>query len=132
MSFENLTNDNILIYAIKSYDKPVYVKSELHDDMKHFSYVRRLLRRYRQCGELRERLILNHLIMVSNMFGVPASVRLLYFHVRPEDYGILKTFLLFLNFMPDLVTGIRGRNIRSSDLILDPIIVHALRKIKPI
>ena len=127
----NLTPDTVMIYAVKVYDKPIYVRSELADDMKHFSYLRRLFRRYTQYGELKERLILNHLIIVYNLFGLPAATRLLFYHIRPEDYGILKTFLVFLNYMPTSVHGINGKTIVSSELKLDSNIVQILRTIKP-
>lgn len=126
----DLNPDTVMIYAIKTYDKPTYIKSELKEDLKHLSYVRRLFRRYHQYGELRERLILNHIVILYNIFGVPAATRLLFYHVRPEDHAILKTFLIFLNYMPDTVTGIRGKNIRSTDLQVDKTIVDVLRKIK--
>lgn len=126
----NLTPENIMIYAIKSYDKPTYIKSELHDDLKHLSYTRRLFRRYHQYGELRERLILNHIVILYNIFGVVAATRLLFYHVREEDHAILKTFLLFLNYMPPKVEGIRGRTICSDDLQVDPLVVDLLRRIR--
>jgi len=126
----NLTPDTVMIYAIKMYEKPTYVKSELAEDLKHFSYLRRLFRRYQQYGELRERLILNHLIIVYNIFGVPAATRLLFYHIRPEDYAILKTFLLFLDKMPEHVYGINGQTIHSNTLFPDPTVIDALRKIK--
>lgn len=128
--FENLTRDNVLIYAVKAYDKPSMVQSEFLDDMRHFSYVRRLLRRYRQYGELRERLILNHLIILYNLFGIPAAGRLLYFYVRTEDYNILKTFLVFLDRQPDVVYGINGKDILSSDLHIDAPVGIVLRTIR--
>ncbi len=126
----NLTPDTVMIYAVKVYDKPSYVRSELADDMKHFSYLRRLFRRYTQYGELRERLILNHLIIVYNLFGVPAATRLLFYHIRPEDYSILKTFLSFLNYMPQFVHGINGKTIVSNDLKFDEKIIESLKNIK--
>lgn len=126
----DLTPENILIYAVKAYERPTYIKSELKEDLKHLSYVRRLFRRYHQYGELRERLILNHIVILYNIFGVPAATRLLFYHVRPEDHAILKTFLLFLNYMPEKVNGIKSVTIVSSDLQVDPIIVDALRKLK--
>jgi len=126
----NLTPETVMIYAVKAYDKPAYVRSELADDMKHFSYLRRLFRRYTQYGELRERLILNHLIIVYNLFGVPAATRLLFYHIRPDDYRILKTFLSFLNYMPVAVHGIQGKTILSNDIELDNTIIEALKKIK--
>ena len=129
--YENLTSENVMLYSLKTYDKPLYVRSELADDMKHFSYLRRLFRRYTQYGELKERLILNHLIIVYNLFGVPAATRLLFYHIRPEDYGILKTFLVFLNYMPASVYGIKGKTIISRELKLDNKIVDVLKTIKP-
>jgi len=128
--FENVNKDTVGLYAAKAYDKPSMVQSEFIDDLRHFSYVRRLLRRYRQYGELRERLILNHLIILYNLFGVPAATRLLYYHVRPEDYGILKTFLVFLERQPDKILGINGCDIHSTDYPLDPHIVEILRTIR--
>lgn len=126
----DLTPDTVMIYAVKSYDKPTYIKSELQEDLKHLSYVRRLFRRYHQYGELRERLILNHIVILYNIFGVPAATRLLFYHTRQDDYTILKTFLVFLSYMPERVHGINGNTIHSSDLQVDPIIADALRKIK--
>jgi hypothetical protein len=125
-----LTPDTVMIYAVKAYEKPTYIKSELADDLKHFSYLRRLFRRYNQYGELRERLILNHLIIVYNIFGVPAATRLLFYHTRPEDYAILKTFLVFLDKMPDCIYGINGSTIESNLLVPDPVIVQSLRAIR--
>lgn len=126
----DLNPETVMIYAVKSYDKPNFVKSELHDDLKHLSYVRRLFRRYHQYGELRERLILNHIVILYNIFGVVAATRLLFYHVREEDHAILKTFLLFLNYMPLKVEGIRGRAILSDDLQVDPLVVDVLREIR--
>ncbi len=129
-SLIDLTPDTVMIYAIKAYERPTYIKSDLKEDLKHLSYVRRLFRRYHQYGELRERLILNHIVILYNIFGVPAATRLLFYHTRPEDYAILKTFLVFLNYMPDRVTGIQSKTILSSDLQPDPVVIEALRKIK--
>lgn len=127
---DDLTPDSWLIYAIKAYDRPTYIKSELKEELKHLSYVRRLFRRYHQYGELRERLILNHLMIIYNIFGLPAATRLLFFHTRPEDHGMLKTFLVFLNYMPEMIHGINGKTIKRADLDDDVVILEALRKIK--
>lgn len=127
---DDLTPESWLIYAIKAYDRPTYIKSELKEDLKHLGYVRRLFRRYHQYGELRERLILNHLMIIYNIFGLPAATKLLFFHTRPEDHGMLKTFLSFLNYMPALIHGINGKTIRASELVDDATILDALGKIK--
>lgn len=126
----DLNPDTVMIYAVKCYDKPTYIMSDLKEDLKHLSYVRRLFRRYHQYGELRERLILNHIMILYNIFGTPAATRLLFYHVRTEDHAVLKTFLEFLNYMPEVVFGIRGQHIWSSDLQIDMIAVDALRKIR--
>ena len=65
MSFDNLTEDNVMLYAIKAYDKPNCIMSEFSEDMKRFNYLKRLFRRYRKHNEMRERLVLNHLSVES-------------------------------------------------------------------
>ena len=100
--FEKLTNDNITMFAIKHYDNPQCEgEVEFHDDMKRFKYIKRLLRKYQDSGELKERLILNHLIVVFNVFGAEAGSTLLLFKLEPEFWSILKTFMVFLNMLPD-------------------------------
>ena len=126
---ENLCDDNFTIYAIKAYDKPNCIISEFEEDLKRLKYVKRLIKRYRVTGELKERLILNHIIILSNVFGVEASVKMLFYKLDKEDFEILKTFLLFLNFMPKIVTGIRGANIHSADITVDLFIAKRLRSI---
>lgn len=130
MSYENLTQENVLLYATRAYDAPNAIVSELKTDLKYFIYVRRLLRRYHQTGELKDRLTFNHLVILYNLFGVPAATRLLYYYVRPEDYAILKTFLVFLGYQPNRIEGIHGLTIHSSDLLIEQTIADALRKIK--
>jgi 5'(3')-deoxyribonucleotidase len=130
MSFENLTNENIMMYAVKAYDKPNCIMSEFKDDMKRFNYLKRLLKRYRKIGEIRERLILNHLLVLYNVFGVEVATRLLFYKIPKEDYSVLKTYLIFLNFMPNMIVGIKGHNIISSDISIDMNIANELRKIK--
>ena len=125
----NLDDDNVLLYAIKAYDKLNYVKSEFEEDYKTFRYVKRLLQRYRSSGELRENLILNHINLIYNLFGVEAGTRLLFFKIDAEDYSSLKTFLVFLNLMPENVRGIRGKDIHTGDISVDMRIADVLRKI---
>ena len=100
--FEKLTNDNIAMFAIKHYDNPQCEgESEFHDDMKRFKYIKRLLRKYNESGELKERLILNHMIVVYNVFGAEAGSTLLLFKIEPELWTVLKTFMVFLNMLPE-------------------------------
>ena len=125
----NLTDDNFLIYAIKCYDNPNCVMSEFEDDLKRLKYIRRLIKRYQVTGDLKERLILNHIIVLSNVFGTEAAVRMLFFKINTEDYYILKTFCMFLNYMPKIIKGIRSKNINSSDITIDLFVANRLRSI---
>jgi len=100
--FEKLTNDNITMFAIKHYDNPQCEgEAEFTDDMKRFKYVKRLLRKYKETGEIKERLILNHLIVIFNVFGAEAGSTLLLFKIEPEFWSILKSFMSFLNMLPE-------------------------------
>ena len=126
---DNLTDDNFLIYAIKCYDNPRCIMSEFEDDLKRLKYIRRLIKRYKSTGDLKERLILNHIIVLSNVFGTEAAVRMLFFKIDSADYHILKTFMLFLNYMPKLVKGIKGKNINSSDITIDLFVASRLKDI---
>ena len=130
MSFENLTDDNMMLYAAKAYDKPNCIMSEFTEDMKKLNYLKRLFRRYRKHGEMRERLILNHIVVLYNLFGPEVTARLLFFSMSKEDYSILKTYLVFLNIMPDRIFGINGTDIISSDIVVDMNIANELRNIK--
>ena len=127
MSFDDLTNDNILIYAVKAYDKPNCIMSEFKEDMKRFNYLKRLFKRYRKIGELREQLVLNHLVVICNVFGPEVATRILFFKMAKDDYSALKTYLLFLSCMPERVKGIKGHDIISSEIPVDMTIADILR-----
>ena len=128
MSFDDLTNDNILLYAAKAYDKPNCIMSEFKEDMKRFNYLKRLFKRYRKVGELREQLVLNHLVVICNVFGPEVATRILFFKMAKDDYSALKTYLLFLSCMPERVKGIKGHDIISSEIPVDMTIADVLRK----
>ena len=130
MSFDNLTSDNIMMYAVKAYDKPNCIMSEFSEDMKRFNYLKRLFRRYRKHNELRERLVLNHLVVLNNVFGPEVMTRLLFYDMAESDYPQLKTYLLFLSCMPEVIRGIKGKDILSSDIEVDMEIANVLRSIK--
>jgi hypothetical protein len=130
MSFDDLNSENYLIYAMKAYEKPNCIMSEFKEDMKRFNYLKRLFRRYRKLGELRERLVINHIIVLYNVFGVEAATRLLFYKMVKDDYASLKTYLLFLNYMPNVVKGIKGSDIISSSIEVDMNIAEVLRAIK--
>ena len=98
--YEKITSANVTMFAIKHYDNPQCEgEKEFHDDMKRFKYIKRLLRKYHETGVLKERLILNHIIIINNLFGPDARVTLLLFKIQREYWETLKAFLLFLNIL---------------------------------
>ena len=100
--FENLTKDNIMMYAIQHYHNPSCEgMSEFNDDMKRFKYIKRLFRKYKETGILKERLLLNHIIVLNNLFGAEASSTLLFFKIEQGHWPELKSFLEFLNIMTE-------------------------------
>ena len=129
MLFNDLNDANVLLYAVKCYEKPNCIQREFDEDYKTFRYIKRLLHRYRLTGEMKERLLLNHLILCQNVFGVEASTRILFLRNSEKDYSALKTFLVYTSVMPNTVKGIRGVDIRSSDIQLDNTIIDILRRI---
>lgn len=126
--FDDLNDDNFLIYAMKAYESPNTILSEFEDDLKRIKYVKRLIKKYKATGDLKERLILNHIIVLSNVFGVEAAVRMLFFKFDDEDYHILKTFLLFLNYMPNIIQSINGQEINTKDVTIDLYVANKLRE----
>jgi hypothetical protein len=121
-----LNDDNFLLYAMNHYDNPqCHSIDEFEDDVKRFLYVKKLFSRYRNSDELRERLILNHIIVLYNVFGDHVT-NMLFFKIEKEDWPILTTFLVYVNRMPDIV---EEHSIKTSDITLDQKVVSALRKI---
>jgi hypothetical protein len=128
--FDDLNDNNFMLYAAKVYDKPNAVMSEFEEDINRILYIKRLLTKYDTSGVLKERLILNHLVILYNVFGVEAATRILFFKLDEEDYKILKPFLMFLNFLPKIVYGIKGKNIITNDIKLDTGAIECLRNLK--
>jgi hypothetical protein len=126
---DNLNNDNFLIYAMKAYDRPNCIMSEFEEDLSRIKYIKRLIKRYKTTRELKERLILNHIIVLSNVFGVEPCVRMLFYKLDKEDYEVLKTFLLFLNYMPRHINGIDGNYYNSADICVDVFVGNKLREL---
>ena len=102
---------------------------KFEEDIKRIKYIKRLIKRYMATGDLKERLILNHIIILSNVFGIEATVRMMIMKTVKSYYPILKTFLVFLNFMPKTVFNIRNANIISADITIDIISTNKLRSI---
>ncbi len=128
--FDNLNDENLLMYAIKCYDTPNCVMSEFHEDYSRIYLLKKLFTKYLNNSELNTRLILNHIVIVYNVFGSEGATRLLFFHLKEEHYPLLKPFLILLNFMPDAVYGIDGVDILSSEISLDEEIVKCLRALE--
>ena len=128
--FDDLNDENFMMYAMKCYITPNCIMSEFESDIKRTKYLKRLFRRYRKLNELREQLVLNHLIVLYNVFGPEVASRLLFFKMSKEDYPALKTYLLFLSCMPDRIKSIRGQDIISSSIPVDMKIADTLRDIK--
>ena len=101
MHFNELNSENFLLFAIKNYENPHAVTKEDFDrDLNHFKYIKRLLRKYKKEGDLKTHLLLNHFIILYNIFG-EAATPMLFFKVEDELWSCVKTFLLFLNKIPD-------------------------------
>ena len=108
---EALNESNFITFAAKHYDNPhCFDDEEFFDDLKRFKYLKKLFKKYQESGQLRERLIINHIIIISNLFGNENAVRMLFLKM-PEYKKELKTFLVFLNIMPEKVKNIGKNNI---------------------
>ena len=101
MNFDELTKDNWIFFAIRNYNNPSSVtKEDFEEDLNRFKYIKRLFRRYETTGELKTHLILNHIILMYNVFD-DAATPLLFFKIEATYWPILKAFLLFLNRLPE-------------------------------
>lgn len=101
MRFNELNDDNYLLFAVKFYDNPHAVtRGDFEDDLKKIKYVKRLLRRYQNTNVLKTHLILNHLTVLFNVFG-DAAVPLLFFNLERDLWSSIKSFLVFLNKLPE-------------------------------
>ena len=101
MIFNELNEDTFLLFAIKHYQNPQAVTKEDFDrDLNHFKYIKRLLKRYRNTGELKSHLLINHFIILYNTFG-DATTPMLFYKIERELWSVMKTFVLFLNKLPD-------------------------------
>ena len=100
--YENITRANVNMFAIRHYDNPhCESEAEFQDDMKRFKYIKRLLKKYKVDGVIKERLLLNHIIILNNVFGPDAASTLLLFKIEPEHWSQLKSFLVYLNMLPE-------------------------------
>lgn len=123
---EKLNDSNFLLYAMHHYDNPqCHSLEEFDEDLKKFLYLKKLITRYKKDGELRDRLILNHIIILYNIFG-PSATRMLFFKIDRDNWDVLVTFLLYLGHMPETLPEY---NLILSDIKLDETVISVLRKI---
>lgn len=120
-NFENVTSKNAVVLAMKEYDNPQCLNlEEFIEDYKRFKYVKRLCRRYTATGHISERLMLNHLVLLFNVFGAESTVRLLFLKCEdPDLFVVLKPFLLYMGKLPDVIRGIDGDDIHMAGVPLD-------------
>ena len=126
MKFDKINNENYIMYAMKHYSNPACSGiEEFYEDMNRVKYLKKLFQTYNNTGVLKERLILNHIIILQNVLGVECSNRILFFKLTDSMHSALKTFLVFLNTFPK-------ENIPEAEIIqlpLDANIVEVLRTI---
>ena len=130
MRFDDLNEKNFLLFAMKEYDNPQCVEvEEFNDDLRRIKYIKRLFNQYHTENILKERLILNHIIVFYNVFSVQAATRILFYKIDEEFWPMLKTFLLYLSYIPkDKIESIMGKEIRVTDIPMDQGIIDRLRE----
>ncbi len=126
-----LTEENFIMYAIKYYYNPACRgMAEFQDDLKKFRYLKRLFRKYAVDKGFKERLILNHIVVLYNLFGTEAATRMLFFKVEEKYWSQLKTFLVYLNLMPiGFQFNKKNKIVQGFEIPLDEKVNTALRKI---
>lgn len=129
-NMEKLTDENFLIYAAKHYDNPqCQTTEEFIEDLKRIKYIKKLLTRYVENDDLKDRLILNHLIVLNNLFGAEHLCRILYLKMK-NQFSYVKPFLVLLNVLPDKLYNIKNENVIDMNIIsMDEQIIKVLRKL---
>jgi hypothetical protein len=127
---EKLTEDNFLLFCAKHYDNSRYASTEeFVEDLNRIKYIKKLLTRYIESGDLRERLLLNHIIILNNCFGPEALCKILYLKLKPQ-MKYIKPFLILLNVLPEKIYNVADDSVIETDLIeIDYEIVKRLRKV---
>jgi hypothetical protein len=125
----DLNDENYVLLASKAYDKPSALTSEFEEDLQRILYIKRLLSKYQATGILKERLLLNHLVIFGNVFGVEMANRLLWLKLETKDWHVIKPFLLYLNMLSKRITSVRGMTVETDDIVMDQKAIEALRTI---
>lgn len=120
MLFQKLTEETFILYAIKHYDNPSCKGlPEFYEDLNRIKYIKRLFNRYETKKILKERLILNHLIILNNIFGTEPAARIVFYKVEPKFHSYLKTFLVYLKLLPQRIPEISLDQIPTDHRILN-------------
>lgn len=125
----DLNEENFDILVAKFYCGKYWTIEELENDLKRVKYIKRLIGKYVRKNDLNDRLILNHIIILGNVFGPDFTTKLLFFKLDKEYYPVLKTFLLFLNYLPDTIRYVNGEAIDTRLISVDMPVANCLRKI---
>jgi len=124
---EYLTNENYILVLAKRYDNPqAHSTEEFYEDLKRIKYIKRLLNRYHKTGEVNERLILNHMVVLYNVFGTGAT-DMLFYKLESEYWSDLKTYLVYLHRMP--LETVVSKGIKETEIPLNKELIDALRKL---
>lgn len=127
--YDNLTNETFLLYCARYYNNPQCQNTEeFYEDLRRIKYIKKLLTRYEITGELKYRLILNHIIILNNMFGPIACSKILLFKI-PKYNHYIKPFLLFLNILPPIIYNINGKHLNTDEISLDSKVIEILRNV---
>jgi len=121
---KSLDDNTYMMYAMKNYDNPQCIgMDEFQEDLNRVKYIKRLFRKYQNNDILRERLILNHIIIFYNVFGIDAGTRILFYRIEKELHSLLKTFLVYLNYVPE-------NEIPEVDLLKIPLNQFVINKLR--
>lgn len=128
---ELISNENFLLFCAQHYENAdCHTEEEFFEDISRVKYIKKLITRYKKSGELKERLILNHIIILQNVFGAVNTCKILY-QTNKEDFEYIKPFLIYLDYLPDKLYSIDVKDsiIYTDDIPMNKEIIEALRKI---
>ena len=124
----NLTDGNFTLFAARYYENPhCLTEEEFEDDLKRFRYLKRLFNKYKQTGELKDRLIINHFVVLYNVFHHRAATKMICLKLY-DELTYVKPFLIMLGYWPDRIEGINGKIVVDSDISLDMNVTNTLRE----
>jgi len=126
---DELTDDNFVLFAAKAYSKPGAIQSEFEEDLQRILYLKRLLTKYYITGVLKDRLVMNHIIILYNVFGMEAT-RMLFLKFDERDLEVIKPFLMFIKVLPEIVQRVNGKDIDTTNIRIDEGALKCLIKLK--